>query len=281
MQRQEFSFRPDTTYGATDTDEYTLENFLDLPEKTQALKVENIDFMLKEDPSDFLRVLVNMFPFQTGNIEGVFELFYKETFQIDKLIVSLPSFQDSHQKLAGILLELIIWCEILPQVEAQVGNLLDLDKNHVRELSRVLFWGQVGNHVGKQVGKYVANEVGNESLFKVLTELKDSLDYQIGKQVWSKLNRDLDYFINELEYCNQTLIKTLKSVFTIYQIGTLTIRHSDEFKEIHSILSHFIFENISDNKVKSILKSIELPKLTEKNHFVDTQIKLIKSYLIF
>ena len=77
--------------------------------------------LMKEHSSDFIRLVLHSIPHTPETIESDLSTFHQDT-QTDNLISSLPTYETSQQKLAGVLIELVTWDQVRAQVWAQVGD---------------------------------------------------------------------------------------------------------------------------------------------------------------
>ena len=68
-------------------------------------------------------------------------------------------------------------------------------------------------------------------------------------------------------------------VFTVYQLGTLAMGHSEAFKTIHTNLAQFVSDRINEEQARVILADLNIPDAPEGNYLVDAQLKLIKRLL--
>ena len=179
-------------------------------------RIDNLALLLKEYPSDFIKLMLHSIPHTPETIDSDLRTFHQDTFKVDNLISSVPTYETAQQKLAGVLIELMTW----DQVWAQVWDQVNEDLRHCQFASAF----EDGN----------LNEV-----------LKPAIDY----------------------------------AFTVYQLGTLAMRHSEAFKSIHTNFAQFISERITEDQAAVILNGLNIPGAPEGNYLIDTQLKLINRLL--
>ena len=182
-------------------------------ERQPLKRVYGVTDLLRKDPEKFIKLVLHSIPHTPETIESELRTFHQETFQINKLISSLPTYETAQQKLAGVLIEL-------------------------------LTWGQVGD------------------------------------QVWDQVKEDLRHFQIASAYqagnLNEVLKPAIDYTFTVYQLGTLAMRHSDDFKKIHTDFSEFFAEKITEEQAGEILKGLNIPNAPEGSYLIDTQLQLIR-----
>ena len=261
-------------------------------EITQILGVKNLETLMKESPNPFIHLMMLSIPHTPETIESDLRSFHQDTFQIEKLICSLPTYETPQQKLASVLLEQFTWCQVNFEVGLQVAD-------HVRSKAGTQAVGQCVEQGAEQVGDYVRTQVGYQLVHQVrnqvgflvldqvwnhvLVQFLTQFIAQVNSQVGPLVNEDLRYFQFASAFqagnLNEILIPAIDYTLTVYQLGTLAMRHSEAFKTIHRGLSQFISQKISEEQATAILNGLNIPDAPEGNYLVETQLKMIKRHL--
>ena len=270
-----------------------IKNYVDNPFKTvdhflsgerQLLKrVYGVTDLLKEDPEKFIKLVLHSIPHTPETIDSDLRTFHQNTFQIDNLTNSLPTYETSQQKLASVLIELLTWAQVGDQVWDQVWAQVWAQ---VWDQVRAQVWAQVWDQVWDQAWDQVWAQVGDQVWDQVRAQVGDQVRAQVWDQVWAQVgaqvwaNEDLRHFkfapAFEAGNLNEVLKPAIDYVFTVYQLGTLAMRHSEAFKTTQSDFAKFISDRINEEQARVILGRLDIPDSPEGNYLVDTQLKLIK-----
>lgn len=242
----------------------TIENdYFELADQIPFTNIVNIDILISEQPQLFINLLFKSIPKINADVNMNLEYLYRENFQINKLIDALPSFDTSYQKLAAIILELVIWSQVRAGVWVQVGS---QNSEYVGGIAINQFggevWAKIGDYVWAQVGPQISEYVGD----------------QVRDQVVDLMNEDLMGFDFSLafqeSYSGEEIIPRVNNIFMIYQLGSIAMKHFIEFKEIQNQLVNFISDRMTGEQVENILNGIEIPE-SHHNYLVVTQLKMI------
>ena len=292
----------------------TLSEYLQLDNREQVLKVKNLATLMVESRHAFISLMMKAVPNTSESIESGLERFHQETFMIDELISTLPIYVTSHQRLAGVLTELIIWDQVSDIVKKKVlsgiwGQVLDMRGRHHHislqekvQLSAQIenqvleqLWTQVGIHVSDYSSEYALDQIWNQVWGmqawiigpKVKCKFSDRLLTQIRHQVSAKISSQVDIDIGKFQFAaafdngglNEPLKLAINYTFTVYQLGALSMRHSKAYKAIHTKLYKYLLRRISEDQASVVLSRLNIPDAPEGNYLVDTQLKLIKRHL--
>ncbi|MFK7826580.1 MAG: hypothetical protein AB8G05_20740 [Oligoflexales bacterium] len=186
--------------------------------------------------------------------------------------------EDESQDVAQV--EDHIWAPVEDMVDTQIKARVGLQ-----------LWTQVGDQVWRQIrhqlGDHVWAQIENQVRNHIREEIKDQvwdhIKYQVEDLVDAQLKEDLQQFKFEQAYqdgdLNDLLIPAIDYTFAVYQLGTIEIRHSQEFKNIQKRLAQFIGKNMSKEQIKNLLNSIQIPENLE-NHLIKTQLDFLRRPLI-
>lgn len=260
------------TVTTADGRKYFLDEYLHEPETLPVSELKNIENLMQDRPVDFLKVLIKSAPQTPKSIKPNLKSFYKEILQIDKLIDTLPTYDTPQHNLAAILLELTIWAEIKTRVRAGTWDQFEEEIEHslVENLDEQLDW-QVINQLGAEVW--------------------GQLGAQIGTQVWEQVEDhnlgDMTEIFNKLQFTSnlqtqafkEALIPTIKYFLMMHQLTSFVMRHSAEFKDIHTKFAEFISETMTYEQIAKVLNRLVIPNAPAGNYLVETQLNLIIRYL--
>ena len=270
----------------------TLREYLQ-EERAPITEVKNLTALLKDSPSTFIRLILKSIPYTLETIDSDLRTFHQETFQIDNLINSLPTYETAQQKLSGVLIELEIWTKVWDQVGAQVWAQVEDQVDEIvfsaqaGSRFRAQFGGQSKAQVEAQVRDQSKAQVGGQVWAQfgaqVGAQFGDQFGAQVGAQFGDQVNEDLRrfQFVSAFEAgnLNEVLIPAIDYVFTTYQLGTLAMRHSEAFKTIQTNFARSISEIITEEQAAAILSNLNIPDAPEGNYLIDAQLKLIKRLL--
>ena len=201
---------------------------------------------------------------------------------------SFPSYESEGKKLAAIIMDLIIWDQISTQVSTQVRSQA---WTHIGDEAWAKVWPRVVEEVGIHIGVSIRNQIwaqiwdqireqvgvriGHHVLFKIWT--------QVRSQVEDKVNKNLQHLQFASAHRKGNLSEALKSAIdytlTVYQLGSVVIRHSIEVVQIQDDLARFISVEMDTDEIEAVLKNLNIPELHE-HYIIDNQLKIIRSHLI-
>lgn len=233
---------------------YFLEEYLSQPGRIPISEAKNLDILAKQRPKDFMELVIASIANTPALRESSLKSFYEKMFPIAQLIASLPSLETPQEKLAGILIELSFWCQVWEQVWKQVWEQV---------------WKQIGTQVWQQVGEQVWEQVWN----------------QVRDQVWDQLYNDLRNFDMSLAYQQGQLSERLRLaidyVLAVYQLGTIAMRHSEAFKQIHEALADRLLQRMTSEQIQHVVDSIVIPPTppNPNNYLVQTQLDILRRRL--
>ena len=253
-------------------------------ERSQVLYIKNLSTLMNESHSSFISLMMKSIPNKPETVDSDLRAFHQNTFQINNLIGSLPSYETSQQRLASVVIEQLTWDQvwnkllgpILAQFEGQV-----IDQVIDQVITQLMT--QVGAEAWSEVWAQLMDQVGDQVWAEVWALRMDQLWDQVWDQVEAQVNDGLRHFDFALAFDNENLKGVLKPAidytFMIYQLGTLAIGQTEIFKRTHLQLSQSISEIVTEEQANAILKSIDIPDAPEGNYLVEAQLKLIKRHL--
>ena len=229
--------------------------------------------VILRNPKAFVRHMLKAIPHDPETIDADSYSFYQE------LIGLLPTYENSLQKFAVILIELLTWDDVIDQVRREIGNqfndelsaqagvqakrqVWDELKTQTRAQSRFHVWDQIADYAKRQ---------GKSTVSWHITQFK--FDYL------NKMRKDLPYlqFLNAraAESLNQEPIPAIEYALMVYQVGILKTR----FCAGHLDIYRYITERVTETQADAILAGLDIPGAPEGSHFIDFQLKLIKRHL--
>ena len=261
-------------------------------QKQQIWGIKNLNLLLKERPKEFLKFILHAIPHSPELIVSDLNRIYLEDLAIADLIDSLPRGQSAQEKLAGVMIEVLVWDQIWVQVWEQVrsqvgGQIWNQLGDQVWDQVGDQVWNQVGNQVRAQVRDQVRAQVGNQikaqARGRFRAQIKALVKNQVKTQLRDLVDHNLQQFDFALAYDDGTLTSMLKPAidytFAVYQLGTLSLKHTTQFKNIHSGLSEFISHRISEEQALEVLNHIDIPIAPEGNFLIHTQLELIRKVI--
>ena len=276
---------------------YFLEEFLNLEGRLQISEINNIEILAAEGPWRFNKLLLKTIPHKPERFSADLPLFYRNIFKIENLIESLPEYETSQEKLASVLIEILIWEQVGQRVSYQVEDYFtdkadyqlyeQVDDQVYKQVEaqvedRILaqvqdsVWAQIQNGVEAQSKDQLRNLVDDHVYEYVRNVTYEELYESISDEV-SKNLLDLGFsLVFKNRYSNDALKPWIDYLFMFYQLGTLAMRHSEDIKHIHRELVQFISLRINEKQATIILKRLEIPNAPEGNFLVETQLKLLR-----
>ena len=287
----------------------SLEEFL-AGKSTRISGVNNITNLLRENYKDFMKLVLKSIPQTPEEIESELYHFYKDILKIEQILDSVPSYETLEQRLAGVLLELETWSQVHDYVRTQVWDQVEDQFNEGQ--AKVNNWIRLNNQVDDQLGtrtkvrtkvrdkirkqieqverqRWFNNNghqggISFEQVEKQLAfNVKNKIRVHVKEQVEDQLGKTLRHFNFASSYRDGNLNGTLKSAvvysFMIYQLGTLAMRHSEEFKLIKYELTKYIKTIVSEEKIQAILHNINIPE-DHASYLVKTQFDLLRLPLL-
>ncbi|MFK7823648.1 MAG: hypothetical protein AB8G05_05805 [Oligoflexales bacterium] len=201
---------------------------------------------------------------------------------------SFPSYESDNKKLAAIIMDLLIWDQISEQVSTQVkaqtwsqvgdeawtkvwSKVIDGIESRVGNSIRNEIWAQISEKIRKQVEVRVDNHV----LFKIWTQLRSQVEDQVKQNLWH-LQFASAYREGSL---NDAVKSAVDYTLTVYQLGSVVIRHSIEVEQIQDDLARFIYVEMETDEIQAVLENLNIPSVHE-HYLIDNQLKIIRSHLM-
>ena len=281
--------RKKSKYAITDhTDNiYFLDEYLTLPGTSPIKKIKNITSLSKENPLKFIKLALKSMPSTKEDIELHLESYFHQTIQFNQLIKELPSHNSSQERLAELIIDLAVFGKVWDHVEKKIKEQTDPYtwnryvsqsnfQEHTQAFKRLLdqvygsFWIQHLSNLSTKI-----SEKNWNSEWKLLWE-----------QVETQVSHNLHHFQFHLALDENTLSETLKSAinYTLmtYQLGLVSVRQSDEFKDVlhdpNGLLKN-VKETLSETAACSILKNLEFPQVAEEHYLLKSQIEFFKRHI--
>lgn len=239
----------------------------------------NLKSIIQFAPEKLIYTLVKHAPNTPESIEQNLQRFHQDL-QIDSLASSIPSTNKLPHQLAGLLVELATWA----QIWAQVGDFVwsHMDENF-RDKVREQFWDQVGTELGIDIWDRIWIQIDP----KIWAKTWDKVGPEIGKMLNSKIGNQLNTALKGFNFqsaydegkLNMALKPAIKYAFLIYQTQAVTLRHTGALNDLHDEIAASISANMSQKKMTSQLKAIDLPISPAGNFLVNTQLKLVKKII--
>ena len=201
---------------------------------------------------------------------------------------SYPSYASEGKKLAAIIMDLIIWDQISAQVSTQIkaqtwsqvgdrvwtivfAQVIDAVGIYVGDSIRNHIWAQIWVKIREQVKIRVSDRV----LFKIWTEVRS--------QVENKVNQNLLHLKFDSAHRQGNLDEAVESAvdyaLTVYQLGSVVIRHSPEVAQIQDDLARFIAVEMETDEIDAVLRGLKIPSMHE-HYIIDNQLKILRSHLV-
>ena len=270
---------------------FFLSEYLDSRGSIPLKSVKNIKILLQENPIIFIQVIAKGKPYMASFTKSKLSAFYSETTKVNELIdIAAPS-NTPEQRLADIILELLVWSEFISsnvyhkistvaeaQISEKIGQdawegvrvqVLDEINSHVIERTGIPLMAQISDQLGKPVE--------DRFLIDLTLELKHIYD-------WPELVKDIDNIDFGSAYLEDNLRELLSStidyVFTLIQLESLAMKNCPDFKKTRDNLVHYLAKK-GRNYCQFILDSININDLMvpEENDPIGTEIKLINKNL--
>ena len=270
-----------------------IDDYLASEERLPVVKIFGLIDLFKARPFDFVDMIIKSIPHKPESILSDLNDFYQNIASASELVNSIPRQKNSHQRLANILIESLMWAGLDDQVESQIIQLLDNEQLFRREIYlqiqdqlHVDIWRQFDNHLDDLIEAQFDNLICDqifEMREQAWIEVRDKFWTKVNDRVWDKINSDLkrfDFSESGLEEnFDRALIPSIDYSAIIYQIGSLALKFTEEFEKLQRSLANLLVEIVTEEQANSILSRIELPEIPENSLLIGTQLKLIRRHL--
>ena len=104
----------------------------------------------------------------------------------------------------------------------------------------------------------------------------------------SQVGRDLQHFHFASEYqagnLNEEIKSAAKYVFSVYQLATIAMRHSEDFENMQDTVMNILTQNSLENEqcetiltnLSDTIQNIKSQNADSRNYLIDTQLDLIE-----
>ena len=245
----------------------TLEQFL-TETQTDISDIENVEVLLKEQPQIIMKLLLKLLSENSKKDLGTLEKNLRKILQTDKIIKSLPFPTSPAEKLANLLLELVMWTRT---------------ESFIAEMATDSMKGLVFKSPESTELKTLVNRTWELLAENAWFMTEFGYHNKVGSLIESYIGKDLLSFLLATNYQDQDLSEVVEPTFQgtlmICQFMNFAIRHSQEFKEMQINLNELISAQIDKDQILKILNNFNLPEATTGNDFTDTQLQIIHHML--
>ena len=162
--------REDSKFSVTDDagNIYFLDEFLLLPGRMKISHVNNIDLLIKERPNDFNNLILKTIPNTPAEIENNLESYFRDVVKIEDLVAGMPQYESAHEKLAALLVDTIIYMELIDQVTSETRD-------------------QVWKQLKDQVWVHISEQVNIQNRGPAWAQLGTQFWYSLRSKVWQQI----------------------------------------------------------------------------------------------
>lgn len=271
--------------------------------------IKNIQQLIKDRPSDFLKLILKSVPKTPEEINDNLESYYRNVIQIADVIDSIPAGgKTPRAKLAGVITEMIIWDNvevmvwfpIWNEVRSQIwGQNWNEDENRFENLAaehsyyqtKDQIWDQVNEQIGGPIRDEVGaawNRVGDlwDHVWEHADQVKDQINQEGFGRNYEQIRRRIDENMHHYQFAGALAVGRLDEIarsainlsFLIFQLDYIIIRHSLFMKQIQNELINTI--DLTDSQINAVLEHVRTTLPQEHvNPLVNSQLKMIHRYL--
>ena len=286
--------RKNSRFSVRDINEnvYYLEEYLSQRVRAPFYAINDRHILAREKPTDYIKLVLKSLLHPQESIPNNLESLYQEKFEIELLLKSLPTNKTAQEKLADFLADMLIWDKTLVQVRALFETQIEaqVEAQVVAQVKHYVvggYWDNVWDQAVDQVWDVAIDEtwdhVWSQNVTQIVNQFETHVVDQISEEVTDYLsNFDLASSLRE-GILIETLKKEIQSIYMVYQLASISMMYSKEYRDSlndqENRIIPIIKKNITEVQARNILESIILPEASNEHYLIKNQLDILRRHL--